>query len=63
MSQPNSLTTKSRAEMEAIIEDFSHRQSMEVKEGPLTHKSFLALLGLAMGKDEFSMEEAIEKCE
>ena len=50
----NSITTKSRVDMEAIIEDFSHRQSS--KKVPHSHKSFLALLGLAMGKEDFSME-------
>lgn len=59
----NSITTKSRVDMEAIIEDFSNRHSKSNKEGPHSHKSFLALLGLAIGKEEFSMEEAIDKCE
>lgn len=66
----NSITTKSRVDMEAIIEDFSNRHSKSHKEGPHSHKegphshkggrhshkSFLALLGLAIGKEEFSME-------
>jgi hypothetical protein len=52
----NSITTKSRVDMEAIIEDFSNRHSKSHKEGPHSNKSFLALLGLAIGKEEFSME-------
>jgi hypothetical protein len=56
ISQPNSVTTKSRVEMEAIIEDFSNRHDVSTKEGPHTHKSFLALLGIAIGKEDFSME-------
>jgi hypothetical protein len=49
--------------MEAIIEDFSNRQDLSSKEGHHSHKSFLALLGIAIGKEDFSVEEAIEKCE
>lgn len=45
--------------MEAIVENFSHNHENSTKEGPYSHKSFLALLGLAIGKEEFSMEEAI----
>lgn len=50
------MTTKSRVEMEAIIEDFSSRKKLSDKDCPHSHKSFLALLGIAIGKEEFSMD-------
>jgi hypothetical protein len=59
----HSMTTKGRAEMEAILDNFSTKGASRRKVSEYSHKSFLALLGLAFGKEEFSFSEAIEKCE
>lgn len=50
-----SMTTKSKAELEAIIENISTKTESRKKYSEHSHKSFLALLGLALCKEQDSL--------